>query len=353
MPKGETDSFWEGVDKGNTLFDQIMAQHRQKAQDEQKAKNDAADRDLKERQFSQTGQHYDYQNQLLQEQIQAAHNTNDPVGYMNRLMGGFSNQGQQMNGMPNQKFDMSGMAIDPESDNKPKQTSGIPTQDAPSYGQQQQQKQPNNFDNLRKRAQSDPFFAAMLKKGTGIDLTQETPAEKRELDLQKQLEMEDKKEANKEKQLDFKESRAVEKDLPALEQAKEEVAQLIKIAKDNPGMFGHWANPKWAETTDIKDFGTWQNLIASAIVNLESKMSSRGNQLALKIAQSYKPSHMEQQPIAISKLESMMNVLDIQIKNSKARTGTLKGEKEAVNAPQNDDARADKLMRIYQGEMNG
>lgn len=100
------------------------------------------------------------------------------------------------------------------------------------------------------------------------------------------------------------------------------VQDLLKIAKENPDMFGHGFMPeRFAKTTKNKNFGTWQTLIADRIAGLESKLSSRGNIVALKMAAQLKPSQSDQQPVAIGKLESMLGQLQRQLKTSLQKTG--------------------------------
>src|SRR5690606_25928629 len=127
---------------------------------------------------------------------------------------------------------------------------------------------------------------------------------------------------NKGRALEQKELMAVKKDLPTLEKSLKGVDELLRIAKDNPKMFGHGFMPdRYARTTNIKDFGKWQNLISDAIAGLEQKLSARGNIVALKMAGQLKPSHAEQQNVAIGKLESMRQQLVDSINNSYKKTG--------------------------------
>jgi len=135
---------------------------------------------------------------------------------------------------------------------------------------------------------------------------------------------------------------AVNKDLPTLEKSLKGVDQLIKIAENNPDMFGHGFLPeRYAKTTKNKNFGTWQNLISDAIAGLEQKLSARGNIVALKMAAQLKPSHAEQQPVAIGKLESMRSQLIDSINHSRELLGKKplenKLESQAATKKYNDN----------------
>lgn len=183
-----------------------------------------------------------------------------------------------------------------------------------------------------------PPLRGMYKKMYGIDPLAETPDKKRMADLQSKIDLENIKTDNKAKAIEQKELVAVKKDLPTLEKSLKGVDELMRIAKQNPDMFGHGFMPeRFAKTTKIKDFGKWQNLISDAIAGLEQKLSARGNVVALKLASQLKPSHAEQQDVAIGKLESMRQQLIDSINNSKTKLGQNILKNESSSQYKDDD----------------
>ncbi len=168
------------------------------------------------------------------------------------------------------------------------------------------------------------IMQAITAKALGLPAPKmgETPEEKQAaaLDLFKQKEQF--KGQQVQQQLEDKEKIAIKKDLPTLEKSLKSVNELMDIAKQNPDIFGHGLLPDiYAKTSKNKDFGKWQNLIADAIVGLEQKLSSRGNVVALKIAGQLKPSHSDQQNVAIGKIESMQKQLIDSINRSRGSLG--------------------------------
>lgn len=183
-----------------------------------------------------------------------------------------------------------------------------------------------------------PMLRGFAKKHLGFDPLEETPDQKRMANLQSQINLENIKTDNKAKAIEQKELVAVKKDLPTLEKSLKGVNELMRIAKQNPDMFGHGFMPdRFAKTTKIKDFGKWQNLISDAIAGLEQKLSARGNVVALKLASQLKPSHAEQQNVAIGKLESMRQQLIDSINNSKTKLGQNLLNNESSSQYKDDD----------------
>ncbi len=157
--------------------------------------------------------------------------------------------------------------------------------------------------------------------------TKETPEQRQARDIETNQAKLEQKAAYDQQQAEKKEVKAVEKDIPTLHESIKGVQDLLKIAKENPDMFGHGFMPdRYAKTSKNKNFGTWQNLIADRIAGLESKLSSRGNIVALKMASQLKPSHADQQQVAVGKLESMLGQLQRQLQTSMKKTGKMGGE---------------------------
>lgn len=176
----------------------------------------------------------------------------------------------------------------------------------------------HNWDEIRKI----PQVRGWIKKHFGYDPAAETSEEKRIHSLADKIQLEQEKTNQKKKALEDKEKVAVEKDIPTIENSLQGVNELLKIARDNPDIFGHSFMPeRYAKTSKNKNFGKWQNLIADRIAGLEGKLSSKGNVVALKMAASLKPSHAENQNVAIGKLESMKDELQKQLQRARDLTG--------------------------------
>lgn len=158
-------------------------------------------------------------------------------------------------------------------------------------------------------------------------LPAETPEQKQQRAIETNLVKLQQAEEHQQKVAQQKEIQAVEKDIPTLQESVKGVQDLLKIAKENPDIFGHGFLPdRYAKQSTNKNFGVWQNLIADRIAGLESKLSSKGNIVALKMAAQLKPSHADKQEVAIGKLESMLGQLQRQLQNSMKKTGKMGGE---------------------------
>lgn len=177
----------------------------------------------------------------------------------------------------------------------------------PEYMAQQAKEFMNAFGGPE--AMNNPIMRGLLKHKFGIDLDRESPDVKESRKLDTQL-------ALAKGKIDINNNENNKKDLKNFQKSLEGTKELIKIAKNNPSMFGHNVLPGlYAKTTKNKDFGKWQDLIADRIAGLEGKLSSRGNVTALKMAASLKPTHEEQQNVALGKLESMQKQLEDEIKS--------------------------------------
>jgi hypothetical protein len=255
---------------------------------------------------------------LAQLQLEAAERDADPakkMAYIQQIMQGIQGMGGQGG---------NGGQIPPEQPMQPFMGGGMPSiqeMEQPTPQAPTQQTLQQGFQGFTPEQQ----MAASLG-GIKLPTFKENPAQKRALDLQGKIELEQQKSALKKKELEDKEVVAAQKDIPTIRSSLEGVDELIKIATNNPDMFGHTFMPdRYAKTSKNKNFGTWQNLIADRIAGLEGKLSSKGNIVALKMAQSLKPSHAEQQQVALGKLYSMRKELEKQLQRSESLTGKAKG----------------------------
>lgn len=335
----------QAIATGGNLFTQMMNPVIQRENMERQWRQHLDSLALQKEQMAHARRNDDLQRLMMQEQLMKLQHSNDPMYEFNQfknLMGmlGGGESGQQMPQMPTQEMGEGMGMFSPEGLTSAQQEA---PQTSPYNGMG------INFDALKQ----NPMLRGFFKKKFGFDplaAAPETPEQKRAADLQSKMDLENLKTENKSKALEQKEVIAVKKDLPTLEKSLKGVDELLQIAKNNPNMFGHGFMPdRYAKTTKIKDFGKWQNLISDAIAGLEQKLSARGNIVALKMAAQLKPSHAEQQDVAIGKLESMRQQLVDSINNSRGKLG--QGQLESNNQTNTDVSQMsdEELQRIASG----
>lgn len=257
-------------------------------------------------------------------------------------------QGGQEQQMPNDQpmtpFSGGGMPSNEEIENPtlqmPQQKMNVP-----------QQQSGGLFGNL------SPDQQAMLQMaGYKIPTVKENPEQKRYADLQSKLALENyktqQKKALEQTKNEYKNIQTHQKvvdsaknDMPHLEQTLKSLEAMKKIATNNPDLFGHsgifgfgsqGAGERFAKTTDNPNAGAWQTYGLGPIVAAESKMSAKGNQLALRQALANKPNFEEKQPVALSKINSSIK----QIKQSIEENRKLTGDKsEKIRVWDNKDNR--------------
>jgi len=345
-PMNGMDAFIKGFGFDDNLIKQIQARKEL----EEKKQQFSQELALKKQAASRAGQFDPMKRMILEQQLLKLKHSNDPMyefQQFQNLMKAFSGeQSPQENTSQEQSPPMKSFGEGQGMFN-PESMQGASPQ-SPSIPQQPQSKNGGmNLDALK----SNPMLRGFFKHKYGFDplaSSPETPEQKRNADLQSKIELENIKAENKDKALVHKEELAAKKDLPTLEKSLKGVNELMRIAKDNPDMFGHGFMPdRFAKTTKIKDFGKWQNLISDAIAGLEQKLSSRGNIVALKMAAQLKPSHAEQQEVAIGKLESMKQQLEDAISNSKGGKG--KSTQSSSNNMDFSHLSDEELQRIASG----
>lgn len=344
LPGNMIDTLMKGVNTGSNMYSGIMHPILQREQLAQQRKNHLDNLALQQQAQARLSQLLPYQIQALKD----AHIKSDPDYELNQLKnmmgfgGGNKQPSQQQSFIPGiPAFDMPENGEYPSEEQfnqmiaNPSANQEVPQLNEGAVSPMEADKgggSANGIDALQKA-----IMNGYLKKHFGYDAGKETPEQKRYADLQSKMEFENIKEKNKEKAIEQKELLAVKKDLPTLEKSLKGVDELMRIAKENPDMFGHAFMPdRFAKTTKIKDFGKWQNLISDAIAGLEQKLSARGNVVALKLAANLKPSHAEQQDVAIGKLESMRQQLTDSIDNSRKKLG-IDPLKKQLNSQYKDD----------------
>jgi len=337
MPGLPGTGFLEGLNSGSSMFTRMIEPQLQRERQRQLAEQFNQEMALRKAQLARSNANSDLQRALLQQQIEHAKNINDPMYKINQfrriqsLLSG--NPDMNQGGMLHDQMPMNaigqGMGAFPSE--RPEEQVSLPTEN-------KEIPQNMTIDSLKK----NPLLRGYFRSQFGFDPLSETPEQKRAAEFQQQIDLENLKTENKSREAKNKEIMAVNKDLPTLEKSLKGVDQLIKIAENNPDMFGHGFLPeRYAKTTKNKNFGTWQNLISDAIAGLEQKLSARGNIVALKMAAQLKPSHAEQQPVAIGKLESMRSQLIDSINHSRELLGKKplenKLESQAATKKYNDN----------------
>lgn len=325
----------QGTGAINDILQKARAAALQRQQLEEMAKFHGADIGLRQQAGARAAQQMDpmFKVRQLQAMIQGLRGLSGgiPQEQSNMPMGqDMSSEGaQSMPNMPPLSADNSGNP-GVTTDGPGPIMSGSPFVGRAGY-KPQQQPQPQEPQNpLSEEIMPGITLEDITRHALGLPARKapiESPQEKQMRELQtNQAKLQQKESATQQHEV-HKELKAVEKDLPVLQESIKGVQDLLKIAKENPDMFGHGFMPdRYAKTTKNKNFGIWQNLIADRIAGLESKLSSRGNIVALKMASQLKPGHADQQQVAIGKLESMLGQLQRQLQNSMKKTGKLGGE---------------------------
>lgn len=332
LPGQPGEALLKGIDTGSSMFTRMMQPIIQREDMQRQWKQHLDQLALQKQSQGRAAQMLPFQIQALKDAHAKAMFERDPeaqFALMQKMMSLAGGMGQGQGQNPAQQGQqMPGQEMPQEQPAFPMmQGQGMPAMQSP---EQQQQMQPDQMQSGMApppmpggdMSNMSPLQLAIMKKFTGLDLGKETPNQKRYADLQSKIELENRKTANKAQAIKDKEVLSVQKDLPTLEKSLKGVDELLNIAKNNPDMFGHSFMPdRYAKTSHNKNFGRWQNLISDAIAGLEQKLSSRGNIVALKMASQLKPSHGEQQEVAIGKLESMKQQLQDSIAHSNEITG--------------------------------
>jgi hypothetical protein len=313
--------------------------HQQK-QLEQQALHQAQQMELQRQQLAQAHAFDAIKKQIMQQQLKKLEHSNDPMyefqqfQNMANMFGGGQGTSQPTQ-QPKSSFGEGQGLFNPESMPRP--------QEKPQSGM--------NLDMFKQ----NPMLRGFFKHKFGFDpLAQnpESPEEKRAQDLEskKQLEeykteqkkiMEEEKAKLKNEATKQKVIESAKNDLPHLKQTLDALEKMKDIATKNPDLFGHsgifgfgaqGAAERFANTTENPNAGAWQTYGLGPIVAAESKMSSKGNQLALKQALANKPNFAETQPVALSKLNASIKQIKQSIEENKKLTGTKEknSEKEEI-----------------------
>jgi hypothetical protein len=194
---------------------------------------------------------------------------------------------------------------------------------------------------------------ALSMAGIKIPTVKENPQQKRYAELQDKIRLEqiktEQKKALEQEKLSLKNEatrqktqEAAKNDIPHLESTLHALEAMETIAKNNPDMFGHsgvfgfgaeGAAERFTKTSKNPNVGAWQTHGLGPIVAAEMKMTSKGNQLALKTSLANKPNLSETQPVALAKIKTNIKQIKDQIKENKKLSGIQDEEKVVVIRP--------------------
>lgn len=344
LPGVMGDTFGKALDSGSSIFSRLIQpiiareQLKQKTEHEKQALEQAENHF--NRQESRLGANSGLQRQLLQQKILENKLKSDPKA-LYAFIQAIKNQGNALPGnqqsempqqeMPMQPYNGRGMPNNEEIEHPI-----VPIGEPKNQQVSQSQKSNGLFDNLT------PDQQAMLSiAGVKIPTVKENPADKRYAELRDKLQLEDyrAKQAKllTQEQANLKDDSkrkaiidSAKADLPHLESTLKALNKMKIIAKNNPDLFGHngifgygaeAAAERFAKTTTNKNAGAWQTYGLNPIVAAEMKMSSKGNQLALKQALSNKANFSETQPVAMSKIDANIDIIKDAIKENRKITG--------------------------------
>lgn len=328
------DALMNGIKTGSNFYTGIMnpilkrEHEKQLAEqfgitDKRQAEQFAQNMALKQQQESRMAQLQGLQMQQLRNKLDPNYEFNQFKALQDKIMGagqsGAVQQPQQP--APNQEMGEGMGMFSPQG-----------MQEAQQAPQQSTQVQGGTFDALKQ----NPMLRGFFKHKFGFDPLAAVPQSPQEK-LQDKMKLEDYKheQAIEQKRLenDLKDEHtakirvdAAKNDIPHLQQTLDALEKMKKIATNNPDLFGHsgiggfgaeGSADRFAKTTTNPNAGAWQTYGLGPIVAAESKMSSRGNQLALKQALTNKPNFSEHQNVAISKIDANIGQIKKQIEENK------------------------------------
>lgn len=361
-------SFLKGVDSGSSMFSKLMQPVLEREKQKQQAEQFAQELALKKQQEARMGANSGLTRQILEQNLLKLKHSNDPQWAMQQLQSkldyiqnlgkqGGQASGQNMGGqqqppvnlmdMINQGQEMpQGQGAMMPQEEEPQQQQMMPGQEQ----EQQQGQEPQGGNQMPGGLDMDEIKRALTYQALGLKppangIYKEPPQIKRMNDLRSKMEeakykhdlkvaevqtKEDlKNEATKHKTIE-----AAKNDLPHLKETLRSLKIMKKIADDpkNDDMFGHWwlGHDKAAQRTTNPNAGTWQIHGLGPIIDAEMKMSSRGNQVALKSALNNKPNFGEDRGVAASKVKASIEQIERRIKESERIANESSGTSSKV-----------------------
>lgn len=124
---------------------------------------------------------------------------------------------------------------------------------------------------------------------------QKKEAEKFKLDAQQDL-------------INYKEMESARTDLPVLKNALQSALRMKEIIEKRPAFWGHYLIPGYFSNTATDELaGEFQSKLVPQMAAIESQLSNRGNQLALKISESKLPGFANSQQVALGKVNGLID----------------------------------------------
>ncbi len=121
---------------------------------------------------------------------------------------------------------------------------------------------------------------------------------------------------------DFKEVSAAQTDVPVLENTLQSAIRMRDIIQNRPALFGHYLAPGlFAKRATDELAGEFQSKLVPQLAATESKLSQRGNQLALKISESKLPGFADSQQVALGKIDGLIDEIQKRLGVSRAIAG--------------------------------
>ncbi len=326
----------------NELFANMKAHQQQKIQREQlmqAMKFHADEQKYKERADKRAQSAEGRAQQTFVEKLKSLKSENELNDFLKQAMGGANSMPSNTDGMQHEGSGQQSEGVENPNTGALSGEHEVDMNGQPVGGGEEQpqmvegNQQPSQPNQQNMEIFKNPVIRGLFKKKYGYDPlapVPETAETKRneEMKTWRQKEKEKIINGNEKEKVTLKEN--TEKDLPVLYDSLKAIKDLKKIASENKDLFGHWFKPElFAKTTKNKNAGTWQNIMLSRIQAAESKLSSKGNQLALKTALAFKPGFQEQQEVAEGKLDSMENEINTQIQHSLQLLGRKSRPEEA------------------------
>lgn len=346
MPQLPLSGLNQAIATGGNLFSQMMTPAIQRENMQREWKQHVENLALQKQQEGRLSSMLPLQRKLAELNISKAEMETDPakkMAYINAIMQGIQGMGGQPSTSANPQNPQPQGQMGQQN---PFQGQGMMSPQTMDAQQQQPQMESQGTempgaDQTQIGAPIGGSFTpqqemAMSLAGIKLPTYKENPAAKRAADLQSKLteakykhelkHAEEQEKADlKNKETRTKTIESAKNDLTHLEETLRGLQVMQKIAEDkkNKDMFGHWieGHDTAAKRADNPNAGTWQVYGLEPIIEAEMKMSSKGNQLALKTALQNKPNFAENQDVAHQKIKGAIEKIQRRIEQTKKIAG--------------------------------
>lgn len=256
---------------------------------------------------------YQAELQMKKQQAEQAQMFNQMLQQRLSGQGGQGGQGGQMPNMGGQMGDMGG-----QQPGQGQFAQGEPMPQQQQMGQQQQnpfmqEPQLSNDDIVNKKFFGQDTFGPRYKAYVDAMTSgmKKKQAEDFKLNAKKDFE-------------DWKVTEQAQKDVPTLENALESAKHMKEIIQNRPALSGHtWFPGYFAQTSQDPEAGVFQSKLIPQMAALESQLSSKGNQLALKIAASKLPGFENSQAVNMGRIDGLIDEIQKRLKVSRDLGGGM------------------------------